>query len=280
MEITLEKIELVKDRTGVTYAEAKSALEEADGSVVDAIIAIEETVNAGSKGRGFGDKGQALFTSLKNLIKKGNVAKIQVKRDSDLILNVPVNAGIVGLCIAPLASVVAIVAAFGFKCTIEVVKTDGTIVDVSDAVSDTVQSAVEKGNDAADAVKNKGKEYYTKVKESDAFGKAVDKGKEYINKAKESDFAEKAKDKAEALKDKATDKEIVEKAKEAVSGTASAIKNKAEAVAKKVRKSDETAEDADVDENVEAPVEAAVDAEPAEPAVGADAEGKEEKDEE
>ena len=27
MEITLEKIELVKDRTGVTYAEAKKALE-------------------------------------------------------------------------------------------------------------------------------------------------------------------------------------------------------------------------------------------------------------
>ena len=34
MEITLEKIELVKDRTGVTYAEAKQALEETDGSVV------------------------------------------------------------------------------------------------------------------------------------------------------------------------------------------------------------------------------------------------------
>ena len=31
MEITLEKIELVKDRTGVTYAEAKKAFEEADG---------------------------------------------------------------------------------------------------------------------------------------------------------------------------------------------------------------------------------------------------------
>ena len=43
MEITLEKIELVKDRTGVSYKEAKEALEAADGSVVDAIIAIEDT---------------------------------------------------------------------------------------------------------------------------------------------------------------------------------------------------------------------------------------------
>ena len=44
MEITLEKIELVKDRTGVSYREAKSALEEANGSVVDAIILIEENM--------------------------------------------------------------------------------------------------------------------------------------------------------------------------------------------------------------------------------------------
>ena len=42
MEITLEKIELVKDRTGVTYKEAKEALEQADGNVVEAIISLEE----------------------------------------------------------------------------------------------------------------------------------------------------------------------------------------------------------------------------------------------
>ena len=58
MEITLEKIELVKDRTGVSYKEAKEALEAADGSVVDAIIAIEETVNisTGSKAGEFANE--------------------------------------------------------------------------------------------------------------------------------------------------------------------------------------------------------------------------------
>ena len=50
MEITLEKIELVKDRTGVSYKEAKEALEAAEGSVVDAIIAIEETVDVKKSG--------------------------------------------------------------------------------------------------------------------------------------------------------------------------------------------------------------------------------------
>lgn len=47
MDITLEKVELVKDRMGCSYAEAKWALEKADGSVVDAIIEIEgkNTIN-------------------------------------------------------------------------------------------------------------------------------------------------------------------------------------------------------------------------------------------
>ena len=49
MEITLEKIELVKDRTGVGYKEAKEALEKTDGSVVDAIILIEDTIDESTK---------------------------------------------------------------------------------------------------------------------------------------------------------------------------------------------------------------------------------------
>lgn len=195
MEITLEKIELVKDRTGVTYAEAKQALEEADGSVVDAIIAIEETINAGQKGRGFGQKGEALFASIKELVKKGNVSRIQVKKDGEIVLNVPVNAGLVGVVIAPLASVVGVVAAFGFKCVIEVIKTDGTIIDVSDAVTDAMGTVAEKSSDIIGEVK---------VKSADL----KEKSAEFYEKSKEKaeEIYEKGKEKAEVVVDKAADK--------------------------------------------------------------------------
>ena len=63
MEITLEKIELVKDRTGVSYKEAKEALEEADGSVVDAIIDIEESIDIKSKSRFAEQSAQTCFYS-------------------------------------------------------------------------------------------------------------------------------------------------------------------------------------------------------------------------
>jgi len=254
MEITLEKIELVKDRTGVTYAEAKKALEDADGSVVDAIIAIEETVNSGDKKRAFGEKGEALFTSLKDLIKKGNVAKIQVKKDDDTIVNVPVNAGILGICIAPLASVVAIVAAFGFKCKIDVVKTDGTIIDVSDAVSDKVSQAAEFGSDKFESFREKGKDFYDKAKDSDLYDKAKDaaqdlrdKAEDIYDKAKDSDLYDKAKDAAQDLKDKAGD--LKDDIKERVSKEAEDVAEAAEDVA-------EEAEDA-AEEAVEAVEEAA-----------------------
>ena len=40
-EITLEKIDIIKERTGVSYTDAKEALEECDGDVVNALIYIE-----------------------------------------------------------------------------------------------------------------------------------------------------------------------------------------------------------------------------------------------
>ena len=64
MEITLEKIELGKDRTGVSYAEAKEALEAAEGSVVDAIISIEEKIDE-ETGSNFTKQGNAVIENLK-----------------------------------------------------------------------------------------------------------------------------------------------------------------------------------------------------------------------
>ena len=110
MEITLEKIELVKDRTGVSYKEAKEALEAADGSVVDAIIAIEETVdiNKGGKTNEFVND---TMDKVKEMVKKGNVSKIAVKKGDETIVNIPVNVGVVGALVAPWGVIAAAIAA-------------------------------------------------------------------------------------------------------------------------------------------------------------------------
>ena len=42
MDITLEKVDLVKERTGASYSEAKEALVISNGDVLDAIIYLEQ----------------------------------------------------------------------------------------------------------------------------------------------------------------------------------------------------------------------------------------------
>lgn len=176
MEITLEKIELVKDRTGVSYKEAKEALEAADGSVVDAIIGIEESIDLKSKSK-LGEQSAAIMEKIKHYVKKGNVSKIIVRKGEDTLLNLPVSISIIGTVLAPWAAVAGIIAVFGTKCTIELVKDNGEVIDISEMATDTFDDVMEKGSVIADEVKMKGSDVFdsVKAKATDAINKAVKK---------------------------------------------------------------------------------------------------------
>ncbi len=163
MEITLEKIELVKDRTGVSYKEAKEALEKSEGSVVDAIIDIEERIDEGGK-TNFAENGTKIVDKIKELVKKGNVSKIIIRKEDEVLLNLPLNIGIVGTVLAPWAMIAGVIAAFGTKCSIELLKDDGEIIDISEMATETVGDIVEKGSVLADEVREKGADVYSSVK--------------------------------------------------------------------------------------------------------------------
>lgn len=198
MEITLEKIELVKDRTGVTYKEAKEALEKANGDTVEAIIYLENEVN-GSKKENEEKFSNVVVEKVKELVKKGNVSKISIKKDGEVVVNVPINAGIVGAVIAPWGVVAAAVCAFGFRCSIEILTEEGEVIDVTETVKDKAQAVKEKGGVAFD---------YAKEKAPEAWQFAREKGEEALNFAKEKapevwDFA---KEKGEEVWDFAKEK--------------------------------------------------------------------------
>ena len=77
---------------------------------------------------------QGIIEKLKELVKKGNVSRIVVKRRGESILNVPVNVGVagaaVGLAAAKWALIAAVIATIGFGCTVEIVRQDGNTVSV------------------------------------------------------------------------------------------------------------------------------------------------------
>ena len=134
MEITLEMVDQVRERTGATYEEAKKALEQANGNVVDAIIGIERE-NQVNIDIDVNEKVRSIAETIKNAVKEGNVNRIRVMHGEHELVNIPVNAGIaagaLGLALAPMAvftTVVAGVAArYGFDCRFEIVKVDGAV---------------------------------------------------------------------------------------------------------------------------------------------------------
>ena len=79
-------------------------------------------------------------------------------------MNLPLNVGIIGTVLAPWAVLAGVLAAFGTKCVIELVKDDGEIIDISEIASDTFDEVVEKGSVLADEVKTKGVDVFASVK--------------------------------------------------------------------------------------------------------------------
>ena len=121
MEIKQEDIEKLMKKTGCTQEKAKEALEKANGDIVDAVIDIEKNKTSNN------DKIKDLTEKIKKAIKKGNVTKIQVTKNKNIVLTIPVNLGILGIVAAPWTVIVGAIAAYGFDYDFEIVKEDGTI---------------------------------------------------------------------------------------------------------------------------------------------------------
>ena len=159
MEITLEKIEIVKDRTGSTYAEAKAALEAAEGSVVDAIIAIEGKMNEEhDKVDGGSLKDSPIFAKMKEIVDKGNVSRILITKNEKTIVNFPVTAGVIGAVLVPWGAILGIVAALGAQCSIDFVDAEGKVIDIDGKVIgayDKARGNILKSVDKAQETLNK-----------------------------------------------------------------------------------------------------------------------------
>lgn len=139
MEIDIEKVDIVRERMRVSYAEAKEALEKSDGNVVDAIIYLE-----GKQKNVFdnvSDAGNEFVEGIKKIVKKGNVNRIRIKKDGKVLLDIPVNAGVVGGAIgvfylAPLMAIGAIAAVVS-KVEVEIERPGGEVEIIKDIVSET-----------------------------------------------------------------------------------------------------------------------------------------------
>ena len=85
MNFTINDVDQVIERTGCSYREAKEALAQANGDVVDAIIYLEnrERSSFDSFFKGVSEETErttdSIVNTIKAAIKEGNVTKIEVR---------------------------------------------------------------------------------------------------------------------------------------------------------------------------------------------------------
>lgn len=168
-EITLEKIDLIRGRTGLGYAAAKEILEKNNGNVVDTLIYIEQ--NQKSFTQNIADTGNELIDTVKDIVKKGNVNRIKIKKDNRTLIDIPVTAGVAAGALSlfyPSLLVLGTVTAIISKISIEVERPNGEVEIINDIVKEKYEDVKQKAEDVVSNFKNdKEKENNTESNDKD-----------------------------------------------------------------------------------------------------------------
>lgn len=153
-EITLEKIDVIRQRTGLSYAEAKELLEKNNGNVVDTLIYIEN--NQKSFTQNISDFSNDLLDTIKDIIKKGNVNRIRIKKDEKVLIDIPVSAGLAAGALSlfyPSILAIGAIAAVASRVQIEIERPDGSVELVNDLVKTKAEDIRDKAKETVEDIK-------------------------------------------------------------------------------------------------------------------------------
>ena len=145
-EITIEKIDAVIQRVpNATYAEAKQALIDHNGDVIESIIALESNNTIESNLSNTAKKAvedilskdsedfKDIKEQAKELLKRSSVIRVIIDRNNKVIMNIPLTVGVVGVALLPIYTLVGLSAAVIGKCRIKIQnEDDGSIVDLGE----------------------------------------------------------------------------------------------------------------------------------------------------
>ena len=132
----LEKIDTIRERMDISYKEAREALEQAGGDLVEALVLLESRFEEEpgrlkalkEKGwtRKIQGKSEEVLGRLKTVMEKGTATKIRLKQGDRTLLEIPASIGMLGVAGMLMSTELAVLGAIGTvtalfsKCTLEV----------------------------------------------------------------------------------------------------------------------------------------------------------------
>ena len=136
-KITLEQIDLLMERANVSYTEAKEALEQANGDIVEALLYLEKnnkvniktTKSTPNKSAEYKEKAKSFWNQLQ-------ATSVIMKKNERTFLNVPAGIAIIGIVVCMPFSFLVLLIAILYGVKINVVGEN----DVANKVNSTLDS--------------------------------------------------------------------------------------------------------------------------------------------
>jgi len=149
MNISLEQIDLLRQRANVSYQDAKEALEKCNNDLVDSLVYLEKN----NKVKNTYDKSNSFWESLKRIIRKGNNTKFIIRKNNNTILSISVTISVLLAIFATPVVIVGLIVALFTNHRFRFEKQDGcdlkinkVLNKVSDSVEDIKKSVTEEEN--------------------------------------------------------------------------------------------------------------------------------------
>ncbi len=115
-EAALERIDLMRDRTGAGYAACWRALREARGDVVRAIVLLEDRAPREGWGRTVAEVGGGLL----RVAGEVGAVRLAVRRRGRTLAELPAVAGVAAAVLFPRATAVGVLVALATRCSLAV----------------------------------------------------------------------------------------------------------------------------------------------------------------
>lgn len=155
MNITLEMIDELRQRARVSYEEAKEALENCNGDMVEALVYLERKNKV--RQNNYNEAGYNFVSTIKGLIRKGQETKFLMTKEGKVVIDVPLNAVILTTVFAAPVTVVGGVVGLFTNHKMKIVKPNGSDVDINKAFDKVSKAVTTSNSDVASFVSNEDK---------------------------------------------------------------------------------------------------------------------------
>ena len=146
---TLEDVETLRSKAGVSYEEAVALLDKYNGDTARALIELEKRGRLDNAPQGHKVNFDEILEQLKQLWNKGLTTRIRVERKGETLINLSVLFLLLMLLLGAYAVLAAVILGLVCGCSVHIQTPDKNDVPVYEDVPET-QPAEEKSNDDDD----------------------------------------------------------------------------------------------------------------------------------